>query len=115
MIASPGARLRRQDADVPRLTTPYWSRMTGPPPAVIGHAMRRAARRASSTPNFPGAAAPAGEAQRETVCAGARRQGARPEDEDDGTRRAGGSVTGRSLTLVISIMCFLACLTAGAV
>ena len=26
-----------------------------------------------------------------------------------------GSVTGRSLTLVISIMCFLACLTAGAV
>ena len=26
-----------------------------------------------------------------------------------------GSVTGRSLTLVITIMCFLACLTAGAV
>lgn len=26
-----------------------------------------------------------------------------------------GSVTGRSLTLVIAIMCFLACLTAGAV
>ena len=29
--------------------------------------------------------------------------------------RPAGSVTGRSLTLVVSIMCFFACLTAGAV
>jgi cell division transport system permease protein len=44
-----------------------------------------------------------------------------PSRQDAKQRQAGapivpaGSVTGRSLTLVISIMCFLACLTAGAV
>ncbi len=42
-----------------------------------------------------------------------------PRGPEPGARRApivqAGSVTGRSLTLVISIMCFLACLTAGAV
>ncbi len=44
---------------------------------------------------------------------------ARPEQGPQALGTAGivpaGSVTGRSLTLVISIMCFLACLTAGAV
>jgi len=44
---------------------------------------------------------------------------ARTNDKPEKHKHAGivpaGSVTGRSLTLVISIMCFLACLTAGAV
>jgi len=53
-----------------------------------------------------------------------RREGARPNIPDVPARVAekanapivpAGSVTGRSLTLVITIMCFLACLTAGAV
>lgn len=47
-----------------------------------------------------------------------RRQSAAPPPDGDMAKAAivpAGSVTGRSLTLVIAIMCFLACLTAGAV
>ena len=39
----------------------------------------------------------------------------RAEDRPNAPIVPAGSVTGRSLTLVITIMCFLACLTAGAV
>ena len=43
------------------------------------------------------------------------RTGGKPEKHKHAGIVPAGSVTGRSLTLVISIMCFLACLTAGAV
>lgn len=44
-----------------------------------------------------------------------QRESRRPQQNVTGPIVPAGSVTGRSLTLVITIMCFLACLTAGAV
>ncbi len=58
--------------------------------------------------------APLGSASNPDIYAPAREQKA-TRDQAKTPIVPAGSVTGRSLTLVISIMCFLACLTAGAV
>jgi len=57
---------------------------------------------------------PAPEARRKLYAPSRTRQGSEP-GHTHGPVVPAGSVTGQSLTLVISIMCFLACLTAGAV
>ena len=79
-----------------------WSttRFTAPPPA---RRRRRAAARARRRKLEASGAEPPGRSRR-----------ADPSQTTAPIVPAG-SVTGRSLTLVITIMCFLACLTAGAV
>ena len=58
--------------------------------------------------------APLASELRDTMYAPARQQ-KKNEEQTSAPVVPAGSVTGRSLTLVITIMCFLACLTAGAV
>lgn len=87
---------------------PYLEPLTGPPTGRVTRTVGNPADHTQST-------APPEELQREMY--------APARDTKDRARKMKatapvvppGSVTGRSLTLVISIMCFLACLTAGAV
>ena len=94
---------------------PYDDPMTGPPTGP-----------ASRAPPYPAPQAAAPETQRTPPppsLEGATREMYAPARDQDSGRRMNatapvvppGSVTGRSLTLVIAIMCFLACLTSGAV
>lgn len=93
-----------------------------PPPGSSDYAQDSV----TAPPTFtarPAPAAPPGELTARTLSAGGD-QGEMYAPARDGKERKArssgpvvppGSVTGRSLTLVIAIMCFLACLTAGAV
>ena len=76
---------------------PYRAAVTGPPT----HDQR-------PRPSQPPRLEPGGRG----TCAA---RAARPIRQTNAPIVPAGSVTGRSLTLVITIMCFLACLTAGAV
>lgn len=91
--------------------------VTGPPPGGPFHhgTDARAFHEAAPRPLEPAYRPPSLEAGlREDAYAPAREGKAR-RDQSRAPIVPAGSVTGRSLTLVVSIMCFLACLTAGAV
>ena len=110
----PPGRLPVQQAPA-RDFEPYDDPMTGPPTGPASRAPSYPAPQAAAPETYRAAPPPSvDEAPREMFA---------PAREQDPGRRMKttapvvppGSVTGRSLTLVIAIMCHLACLTAGAV
>lgn len=106
-----------------RAFDPYEDSVTGPPTGPASRAPAYPAPAAVAPDEGRRAAQPAAPLTLQPAADDAQREMYAPAREQDKGRRMKvmapvvppGSVTGRSLTLVIAIMCFLACLTAGAV
>lgn len=103
--------------DLPHGEAPHADPVTAPPAYHQRHGYGGEALQpdGSGTPHHAGYTTTAideGPAEYEITAPARSRRG---ERSVNGPVVPAGSVTGRSLTLVISIMCFLACLTAGAV
>jgi cell division transport system permease protein len=118
----PAGRPAPHHATQPETYDPYddvvTGPVTGPPPGGPFHHSTdaRAFHEAAPRPLEAVYRPPSLEAgPREDAYAPAREDRAARRDQSRAPIVPAGSVTGRSLTLVVSIMCFLACLTAGAV